>query len=323
MNYSMTTEFITNANITLMPIDQIIIGQRRRQKLGNIQALANSIGSRGLLHPIIVQGRTLISGQRRLEACKKLGWKTIPVRRIETMAEEEMREIELEENTERLALADFEISKARLAQIRQAEAELKARAEEDSRLDHKHESGKRPRGGQRKAGSKRDIAAQTGISPAAQVQIEKHVSLGEQFPFMQRNGWVQHQVLEAGAELEKIPRDERGRVAALLDQDAIPPRKSIEIISNMAQMPASDRKEVFKLAESNSPHDRTTALTKAAKLPPPPDPALSWLRDAKSSLKRAAEVCVTGEFIQPLQHVFNLCVELENRFTRYVRKNQQ
>src|SRR3984885_13156508 len=63
-----------------MNIDQIQIGFRYRKDLGDLRSLADSIGEVGLLHPVVVtmEGR-LIAGQRRLEACRSLGWTEIPV----------------------------------------------------------------------------------------------------------------------------------------------------------------------------------------------------------------------------------------------------
>jgi N6-adenosine-specific RNA methylase IME4/ParB-like chromosome segregation protein Spo0J len=63
-----------------MNIDQIQIGFRYRKDLGDLRSLAESIGEVGLLHPVVVtmEGR-LIAGQRRLEACRSLGWNEIPV----------------------------------------------------------------------------------------------------------------------------------------------------------------------------------------------------------------------------------------------------
>src|SRR5436190_4446131 len=63
-----------------MNIDQIQIGFRYRKDLGDLRSLADSIGEVGLLHPVVVtpEGR-LIAGQRRLEACRRLGWGEIPV----------------------------------------------------------------------------------------------------------------------------------------------------------------------------------------------------------------------------------------------------
>ena len=48
--------------------------------MGDIDALAQSIEEIGLLHPVVVtQHGRLLASQRRLEACKLLGWDTIPV----------------------------------------------------------------------------------------------------------------------------------------------------------------------------------------------------------------------------------------------------
>jgi N6-adenosine-specific RNA methylase IME4/ParB-like chromosome segregation protein Spo0J len=63
-----------------MEIDQIQVGFRYRKDLGDLRALAQSIEEVGLLHPVVVtpEGR-LIAGQRRLEACRLLGWSEVPV----------------------------------------------------------------------------------------------------------------------------------------------------------------------------------------------------------------------------------------------------
>ncbi len=63
-----------------LPISKIKVRNRYRKNLGDIQSLAASIEDVGLLHPIVVRrdGR-LIAGERRLEACKSLGLKKVPV----------------------------------------------------------------------------------------------------------------------------------------------------------------------------------------------------------------------------------------------------
>src|SRR5216684_6612058 len=64
----------------LMNIEQIQVGFRYRKDLGDLHALADSIAEVGLLHPVVVtpEGR-LIAGQRRLKACRLLGWSDVPV----------------------------------------------------------------------------------------------------------------------------------------------------------------------------------------------------------------------------------------------------
>src|SRR5277367_4803501 len=69
---------------TQMHIEQIQIGFRYRKDLGDLRTLAESIQEVGLLHPVVVtpEGR-LIAGQRRLEACRLLGWSDIPINAID------------------------------------------------------------------------------------------------------------------------------------------------------------------------------------------------------------------------------------------------
>lgn len=276
-------------------IDQIVVGERRRERPGRIKQLAASIYARGLIHPILLRGDVLVAGYRRLEACRSLHWKTIPARRVERLTDDELRAIELEENTHRENLSDFAMSKARLAQIRQAEADLKVTAREpEKRLPSKRNQ--RGAGRRKRAGSRRDIASATDISPASQVKTEHHVALAEAYPFMQRSGWLQHHVLEAGPILEQFTDRDKPVIAALLDQDCIPPKKAIHMLQNLAGMSAGDRAAIARLAQSDDPEDRTVALTKAAAVPPPVDPGLLLLGDAEEKLAKAAAACRSQNF---------------------------
>lgn len=61
-------------------VDSIVIGFRHRQDLGDIDALMRSIEQHGLLQPItITPDGVLVCGRRRLEAVKRLGWRTLKV----------------------------------------------------------------------------------------------------------------------------------------------------------------------------------------------------------------------------------------------------
>lgn len=94
-------------------IDAITVGgSRQRQDLGNLRKLADSISQHGLLHPITVDSSgTLIAGERRLEACKSLGWTSIAVRIVD-VAEGDAPLIELAENLRRKNLHWKEESQA-------------------------------------------------------------------------------------------------------------------------------------------------------------------------------------------------------------------
>lgn len=61
-------------------LDSIIVGVRHRKDLGDIDELAESINELGMLHPItITPDGVLVCGRRRLEAVRRLGWRTIKV----------------------------------------------------------------------------------------------------------------------------------------------------------------------------------------------------------------------------------------------------
>jgi site-specific DNA-methyltransferase (adenine-specific) len=74
-----------NNQITEIKISDIIIGDRHRKDMGDLQSLADSIKEVGLFHAIgLTQKKELIFGGRRLRACQEfLGWETIPARIID------------------------------------------------------------------------------------------------------------------------------------------------------------------------------------------------------------------------------------------------
>jgi ParB family chromosome partitioning protein len=63
-----------------MPTADIIVGERHRKDMGDIDGLAASIGELGLLHPVVIKPTgELIAGERRLRAAESLGWTEISV----------------------------------------------------------------------------------------------------------------------------------------------------------------------------------------------------------------------------------------------------
>lgn len=60
---------------------EIVIEDRPRQDLGDLRGLARSLREVGLVQPPIVDAQMrLVSGHRRVEAARLLGWKEMPVR---------------------------------------------------------------------------------------------------------------------------------------------------------------------------------------------------------------------------------------------------
>lgn len=67
-------------------ISRIIVNGRHRKDLGDVGALAESIRTVGLLHPLVVTpDNQLVAGARRLEALRSLGRKKAPVHVVQGM----------------------------------------------------------------------------------------------------------------------------------------------------------------------------------------------------------------------------------------------
>lgn len=85
-----------------LKISDIGVGVRFRKDFGDIESLATSISSKGLLHPIIVDAnKHLIAGERRLQAHKMLGLEEIEVKYLKDIDDVTRKEIEIEENLRR------------------------------------------------------------------------------------------------------------------------------------------------------------------------------------------------------------------------------
>jgi len=94
--------------ISVKPIklDQIKVGTRFREELGDIESLAQSLETEGLINPITVdQEYNLLAGGRRLAAATMLKWKTIPSNIMSIDSEGDLRIIELVENVQRKDLS--------------------------------------------------------------------------------------------------------------------------------------------------------------------------------------------------------------------------
>jgi N6-adenosine-specific RNA methylase IME4 len=88
-------------------IDRIVVHERHRRDLGDIDALAANIAEIGLLQPIVVRSDgTLIAGERRLRAAQQLGWSEIPVHVVDLEA---MVRGEFAENAIRKSLTPSEM----------------------------------------------------------------------------------------------------------------------------------------------------------------------------------------------------------------------
>lgn len=87
------------AKMKYIPLEEIKVGERFREDFGDLDGLKESIREKGLIQPISVSNEMeLLAGGRRYEACRQLGFKSIPALIRDNVDEIDAREVELVEN---------------------------------------------------------------------------------------------------------------------------------------------------------------------------------------------------------------------------------
>lgn len=171
-----------------MRIDRIKVVDRHRVDLGDLSDLAASISIHGLMHPVVVteDGR-LIAGQRRLEACRSLGWTEIPVKFItDVSSAAQLLEMERDENTCRKEMTPSE--RIALGRALEALERPKAKARMDEGRERAHASRRGEVGSvppnepnRRKSYDVREeVAPAVGMSTATYSRAKQLVTAAEQ-----------------------------------------------------------------------------------------------------------------------------------------------
>ncbi|HCC32631.1 MAG TPA: hypothetical protein DEQ28_01835 [Clostridiales bacterium] len=271
-----------------VPIDAIKVGVRLRQDMGDVAELAESIGRYGLLHPIVIDDENnLVTGARRLLACRSLGWTTTQAKRLGSLSEAERREIELEENLRRKDLTPYERSRCRVEQADVAARILRSQAETEREADFRSESDRKSeRGRPAKPDAAERVAERIGISKGGLIQAEQHVSLADHYPFMQRPDWKQYHVMEAGEYLDDLSEEDRAVVVSLASMPYTPPRDAIKFFRRMAALSPEERAEIRKLYASDDSRIRAMAEAVLCDLPPEPEPRVLAILSAVRELTR-------------------------------------
>jgi ParB-like chromosome segregation protein Spo0J len=195
--------------ITKVFIEDIRVGERRREDFGDIEGLAASIEKYGLFHPIILDDKNgLLAGERRLIACQKLGWKEIPARLYSDLTDEEKAEIELEENLRRKDLTPYEASKNIVALAETAAGILKN--------EFSPTVGKNPKGGRpAKPDADEKVAERIGIPRQTIERAEQHVEAVTKYPELTVVP-TQKAAIEVAKKLDKMSEGERNRALSNL-----------------------------------------------------------------------------------------------------------
>ena len=128
----------------LIDIEKVVVKDRIRKDFGDIKELADDIRQNGLINPPVVnRDYELLAGERRLRACKSLGWSQIEVRMMDTRDAEHELNVEISENENRKEFSKSERVDymKRLLRIEQAKAQerqnLGLKSDEGSRADEK------------------------------------------------------------------------------------------------------------------------------------------------------------------------------------------
>jgi len=99
--------------IERIPINSLVVSALNvRRQVGDVTELAASIRAIGLLQPIVIRpavtgGFEVVAGRRRLEACRQLGWETIPAIRRD-LSDREALILSLSENIQQDTLDPIE-----------------------------------------------------------------------------------------------------------------------------------------------------------------------------------------------------------------------
>ncbi|MDR2617919.1 MAG: ParB/RepB/Spo0J family partition protein [Treponema sp.] len=96
-----------------IPIEDIKVKKRVRKELGDVASLADSLKHFGQINPVVItKNNVLIAGERRLEAAKSLGWRTINAVVMEFPDALSKLEYEVEENIQRRDFTPQEVAEA-------------------------------------------------------------------------------------------------------------------------------------------------------------------------------------------------------------------
>ena len=94
-------------------IDAVVVRERIRSDLGELQPLMDSLRRHGQFSPILItRDSELIAGHRRLESARRLGWSSIEALVLDQANDETLLELEIEENVQRKQLSNEELAAA-------------------------------------------------------------------------------------------------------------------------------------------------------------------------------------------------------------------
>jgi len=184
-------------------IADIRVGERRREDLGDIEALAESIRKFGLLAPpVLTDDGELVAGQRRIEAMKQLGWTETPYINKGQLTQEQLHEIELEENIRRKDFTEYEISKNMVALAKVVGERLTQQSDLCPSFGQNNSRG-RPA----KTDGIRSVARELGLPRSTINDARAHVAAVEAYPFLEP--LPKTKAIALAKQADKLPEEQR------------------------------------------------------------------------------------------------------------------
>jgi site-specific DNA-methyltransferase (adenine-specific) len=206
----------------------IVVGDRHRRDMGDLESLANSIGAVGLLQPVVItEEGGLVAGERRLRAVALLGWQEVPayvVRDLDDAAA--LLRAERDENVCRKEFAPSEaVSLGRALEALEREA---ARQRQEATRARKGEKVGAAQGGGKKPppcaanGKVRELVAEAlGMSGRTYAKARKVVEAAEADPgtfgdlpgLMDQTGRVHQAFQEMARRKKRVELDAKAAAA--------------------------------------------------------------------------------------------------------------
>jgi ParB-like chromosome segregation protein Spo0J len=282
----------TPPNIELVPIAKIIIGDRARTNLGDIDALARSIEENttdnfdGLLHPILLTSQyKLVAGFRRLKAFEKLGRTHIRCIRV-TSLDDAVRALKAEHDenyhTEPMRMSDLMKIADKIEGLerqRAKERQEATRARKGEKVGAQGGATKAPRSAADRGKTRDKVADALGISHTTYAKAKKVAEAAKADP--DRYGDLPAR-MDAEGKVDPVYKELKAREAC----DDLPEVPNVAKVETDQPKPELPKPEfVPPGSDPDPPTDMTNIRS-----------ALSLVQSAVKGMGRAA---ATGEQMSP------------------------
>jgi hypothetical protein len=294
----------SRAPVEEVPIHHVIVGPRRRKRLGKIKQLQTDIEKRGLINPITIRSdNMLVTGYRRLEAFRRLGRRKIPARNWGDLSDEELHGAEFAENEYREPFTEAEKSEETMRKIEaiefEADQELSGPGPGKSKEAHRPVDPK----------SDEQIASKLGVTATTVARTRAHVDSFDRYGFLREN-WGKKDAIAAAKTLDGLRAPVRKTAVALCSERGVHKKHQVAMLKNLPKLSVERQDEIVKLYASNRPHRHDVAQAMAMKMPPPPDPAMGTCGEIRDLARKGKAVTELEELRPRFDELYKIAGEM-------------